>query len=82
MKQCCTPANKTKTDMNNLFESILAEKIAETGWEIYQAMLDAHEVEPSTDPELMFKRGVLSAVAAFTAFIDGERQVMREASKN
>mgnify|MGYP003352134965 CR=1 FL=1 len=52
-----------------------ALKVADLAWEAYKEELDEGLVPPSDDPEIIFKRGVLSAIAGLADVIEQEKKV-------
>ena len=51
-----------------------ALQAADSAWESYKEELDEGLVPPSDDPEIIFKRGVLSAIAGL-ADASGQQKV-------
>mgnify|MGYP006272269793 CR=1 FL=1 len=51
-----------------------ALKAADLAWEEYKKELDEGLIPPSDDPEIIFKRGVLSAIAGM-ADASGQQKV-------
>lgn len=66
--------------MNLLIKKAIADKIAEDAWSDYQEMVAAGEIEETTDPKTIFKRGVYHAVAGVMAAM--ELNIIEQAQKN
>ena len=52
-----------------------ALQAADLAWKAYKEELDEGLVPPSDDPEIIFKRGVLSAIAGLANVMEQEKKV-------
>ena len=52
-----------------------ALQAADLAWEDYKKELDEGSILPSDDPEIIFKRGVLSAIAGLANVMEQEKKV-------